>query len=57
MHDVQRSTQDTEDAQLGYAATLLDEVFINAVPAARRLLTLIEQRGWTGWTKVKRIGP
>ncbi len=36
---------------------LLDEVFINAVPVARRLLRLLEERGWTGWTKLKRINP
>jgi DNA-binding transcriptional MerR regulator len=36
---------------------LLDEVFLNAVPVARRLLRLLEERGWTGWTKLERIGP
>ncbi len=35
--------------------TLLDEVFINAVPVARRLLRLLEERGWSGWTKLERI--
>jgi DNA-binding transcriptional MerR regulator len=35
-------------------ATLLDDVFIHAVPAARHLLRLLEQRGWTGWTKLQR---
>jgi DNA-binding transcriptional MerR regulator len=35
--------------------TLLDEVFINAVPVARPLLRLLEQRGWKGWTKLERI--
>lgn len=34
---------------------LLDEVFVNAVPVARRLLRLLEERGWTGWTKLQRI--
>jgi DNA-binding transcriptional MerR regulator len=34
---------------------LLDEVFINAVPVARQLLRLLEERGWTGWTKLERI--
>ena len=34
---------------------LLDEVFVNAVPVARRLLRLLEERGWTGWTKLERI--
>lgn len=33
---------------------LLDEVFVNAVPIARRLLHLLEERGWTGWTKLER---
>jgi DNA-binding transcriptional MerR regulator len=36
---------------------LLDEVFINAVPIARRLLRLLEERGWTGWTQLERIDP
>jgi DNA-binding transcriptional MerR regulator len=36
-------------------AALLDEVFINAVPVARQLLRLLEERGWTGWTKLQRI--
>lgn len=37
--------------------TLLDEVFVNAVPFARRLLRLLEERGWRGWTQLERIGP
>lgn len=36
---------------------LLDEVFVNAVPVAPKLLRLLEQRGWTGWTKLERIEP
>ena len=36
---------------------LLDEVFINAVPVAPTLLHLLEERGWTGWTKLERIDP
>lgn len=36
---------------------LLDEVFLNAVPIARRLLRLLEERGWSGWTRLERIGP
>jgi hypothetical protein len=34
---------------------LLDEVFVNAVPVARRLLRLLEERGWNGWTKLERM--
>jgi DNA-binding transcriptional MerR regulator len=36
---------------------LLDEVFVNAVPVAPRLLRLLEERGWTGWTNLERIAP
>ena len=50
----------TEDQIADFAldddlVALLDEVFVNAVPAARRLLRLLEERGWTGWTKLERI--
>ena len=38
-------------------AELLDEVFVNAVPVAPTLLRLLEERGWTGWTKLERISP
>lgn len=34
---------------------LLDAVFLDAVPLARTLLDLLEERGWTGWTKLERI--
>lgn len=33
---------------------LLDEVFLEAVPVGRRLLRLLEERGWTGWTRIER---
>lgn len=36
-------------------ARLLDEVFVASVPIAPRLLRLLEERGWTGWTKMERI--
>lgn len=36
---------------------LLDEVFIDAVPSARRLMRLLEERGWTGWTRLERVDP
>ena len=35
--------------------TLLDSVFLDMVPIARRLLRLLEERGWTGWTRLERI--
>ena len=33
---------------------LLDEVFLDSFPCARRLLQLLEERGWTGWTNIRR---
>jgi DNA-binding transcriptional MerR regulator len=36
---------------------LLDSVFLDAVPVAARLLRLLEERGWTGWTRLERIDP
>jgi len=37
-------------------ADLLDSVFLDSVPVAPRLLALLEERGWTGWTKLERVG-
>ncbi len=34
---------------------LLDQVFLDAVPVGRRLLRLLEERGWKGWTKLERV--
>lgn len=36
-------------------ANLLDSMFVERVPIARRLLELLEERGWTGWTKLERV--
>lgn len=34
---------------------LLDSVFLDKVPVARRLTTLLEERGWHGWTRMERV--
>lgn len=34
---------------------LLDGMFLDSVPAARRIMELMRERGWTGWTEAKRI--
>ncbi len=34
---------------------LLDAAFLESFPAARKLLELLERRGWTGWTDIRRI--
>jgi DNA-binding transcriptional MerR regulator len=36
-------------------AALLDAVFVDSVPAARRVMELMEERGWTGWTKLQPV--
>lgn len=37
-------------------AELLDSVFLDSLPIAHRLMELLEERGWRGWTKFERIG-
>lgn len=34
---------------------LLDSVFLESVPIGHRLLELLEERGWTGWTRLERV--
>lgn len=34
---------------------LLDSVFLESVPIGHRLLELLEERGWTGWTRFERV--
>ncbi|HET6562724.1 MAG TPA: MerR family transcriptional regulator [Marmoricola sp.] len=34
---------------------LLDSMFVDGVPAARRLMQLLEERGWSGWTQLEPV--
>lgn len=36
---------------------LLDAAFVESFPCAPRLFALLEERGWTGWTGIRRIEP
>lgn len=36
---------------------LLDSAFLDSFPSARRLLELLEERGFTGWTMIERLDP
>lgn len=36
---------------------LLDSVFLDSVPIGHRLLELLAQRGWAGWTRLERVSP
>ncbi|HET8605142.1 MAG TPA: MerR family transcriptional regulator [Marmoricola sp.] len=44
-----------EDGMTDELVDLLDAVFLASVPAAPRILELLEQRGWRGWTRLERI--
>lgn len=37
--------------------TLMDTLAFDTLPPARRLIELLKERGWTGWTKLKRVEP
>jgi DNA-binding transcriptional MerR regulator len=37
--------------------TLLDATFVEFFPCAPRLFALLEERGWTGWTNIRRKDP
>jgi len=37
--------------------SLLDAAFVESFPGAPRLLELLEERGWTGWTNIRRKTP
>jgi DNA-binding transcriptional MerR regulator len=36
---------------------LLDDAFVECFPCAPRLFELLEDRGWTGWTNIRRMDP
>lgn len=36
-------------------AQLLDTLAFDTAPPARRLIALLQERGWTGWTKLERV--
>lgn len=36
-------------------AELLDATAANASPVARRIIAILEDRGWKGWTRIERV--
>ncbi|MFF5564069.1 MerR family transcriptional regulator [Streptomyces sp. NPDC012623] len=36
---------------------LLDSTMVESAPCARRLVAILEERGWRGWTRVERVPP
>jgi DNA-binding transcriptional MerR regulator len=46
-----------DDEMTDELVELLDSVFLDSMPIAHRLMELLEERGWRGWTKLERISP
>lgn len=57
--EIEAGPGDPSDAQYlpDDLAALLDGVFLDSVPGARRILRRLEHHGWTGWTNLRRISP
>jgi hypothetical protein len=36
---------------------LLDSMFVGQAPVASELMRLVEERGWTEWTRLERVCP
>ncbi|MGW4795958.1 MerR family transcriptional regulator [Nonomuraea sp. NPDC004297] len=47
---------DDVDIELPLVA-LMDMLAFDTVPPARRLVELLRERGWTGWTRLERVAP
>ncbi len=47
------SEYDSGDRLAGGSVELLDSMFVEMVPAAGRLMELLEERGWSGWTELE----
>ena len=45
---------DSDDDELAAGfVELVDSMFVDAVPAGRQLMQLLEERGWSGWTQLE----
>ncbi|NYJ03529.1 DNA-binding transcriptional MerR regulator [Nocardioides thalensis] len=53
LEEVPAEAWEQEEALSDDLAALLDQAFLASVPVAPRILELLEERGWTGWTKLK----
>ncbi len=47
--------EDQDDLMTDELVQLLDSVFLDSMPVARRLMELLEERGWRGWTRLERV--
>jgi hypothetical protein len=44
-----------DDVMAVETVELLDSFFVDAVPVAGRLMQLLEERGWSGWTQLEPV--
>lgn len=55
---ITRAAEEGRTGELGFDdqfVKLLDTNTAESAPAARRVMALLEQRGWKGWTRVERV--
>lgn len=57
LEDVDDADWEYEDPMSDELVALLDSVFLDSIPGARRLMALLEERGWRGWTRMERVEP
>jgi DNA-binding transcriptional MerR regulator len=55
-HSAESEQHDADDAMDPRLVELLDSAFIEGVPVARRLMELLEERGWSGWSQLEPVG-
>lgn len=52
--DWNEAVEGTEQAD-AVLVELMDSIALDSVPAGRRLMSLLEERGWSGWTRLQRV--
>ena len=55
MEDAWAAVDPDADAMNGQLATLLDRQVVASFPPLARLAELLEERGYSGWTDMKRV--
>lgn len=55
-HHVEWTAGSAEGMEAGIVE-LFDSLALDAIPAGRRLEALLEERGWSGWTRQQRVDP
>ncbi|WP_018685319.1 MerR family transcriptional regulator, partial [Actinokineospora enzanensis] len=46
---------DTDDALPDHFVALLDSTLLESAPGAKQVMTILEKRGWQGWTRIEQV--